>query len=107
MTLATDATRILVVDDSALYRQSIQNVLREIDAVEVVGWAKDGVEALAKIEQLNPDLLTLDVQMPDMDGIQVFAGSQTPKTAGEGHHGQQPDRDRRAGNHRRAAGGRV
>lgn len=63
---------ILVVDDSALYRQSIVNVLREIPDVHVVGTAKDGVDALAKIEELSPDLVTLDVQMPDMDGIQVL-----------------------------------
>jgi two-component system chemotaxis response regulator CheB len=61
-----------VVDDSALYRQMIQNVLREIPDTSIVGTAKDGVDALEKIEQLNPDLLTLDVQMPDMDGIQVL-----------------------------------
>ena len=55
-------TTILVVDDSALYRQSIQNVIREIAGVSVVGTAKNGIEALAKLEQLDPDLLTLDVQ---------------------------------------------
>jgi two-component system chemotaxis response regulator CheB len=65
-------TRILVVDDSALYRQSIHNVLRDMADASVVGTAKNGVEALEKIEQLEPDLLTLDVQMPDMDGIQVL-----------------------------------
>ncbi|GAG39540.1 unnamed protein product, partial [marine sediment metagenome] len=61
------ATRILIVDDSALYRQSIRNVLRDINGVDVVGVAKDGVEALQKIEDVDPDLLTLDVKMPDMD----------------------------------------
>jgi two-component system chemotaxis response regulator CheB len=65
-------TRILVVDDSALYRQSIHNVLREVADASIVGTAENGVEALAKIEELEPDLLTLDVQMPDMDGIQVL-----------------------------------
>ena len=65
-------TKILVVDDSALYRQSIHNVLRDVADAAVVGSAKNGVEALEKIEQLEPDLLTLDVQMPDMDGIQVL-----------------------------------
>ena len=65
-------TRILVVDDSALYRQSIHNVLREMADITVVGTANNGVEALEKIEQLEPDLLTLDVQMPDMDGIEVL-----------------------------------
>ena len=65
-------TRILIVDDSALYRQSIRNVLRDIANVEVVGTAADGVEALDKIHELQPDLLTLDVQMPGMDGIEVL-----------------------------------
>ncbi len=65
--------KVLVVDDSALYRQSIQNVLRDVDGVEIIGLAKNGLEALEKIGQLDPDLLTLDVQMPDMDGIAVLA----------------------------------
>jgi two-component system chemotaxis response regulator CheB len=65
-------TKILVVDDSALYRQSIRNVIRDLANASIVGSAKNGVDALAKIEQLDPDLLTLDVQMPDMDGIQLL-----------------------------------
>jgi two-component system chemotaxis response regulator CheB len=65
-------TKILVVDDSALYRQSISNVLREVAPADIVGVAKNGVEALEKIDALDPDLLTLDVQMPDMDGITVL-----------------------------------
>lgn len=65
-------TKILVVDDSALFRQSIHNVLREVADVCIVGVAGNGVEALEKIKELDPDLLTLDVQMPDMDGIQVL-----------------------------------
>jgi two-component system chemotaxis response regulator CheB len=65
-------TRILIVDDSALYRQFIHNVLREVAEALVVGIAKNGVEALEKIVELDPDLLTLDVRMPDMDGIQVL-----------------------------------
>jgi two-component system chemotaxis response regulator CheB len=46
--------------------------MREIAGVSVVGTAKNGIEALAKLEQLDPDLLTLDVQMPDMDGMTVL-----------------------------------
>ena len=65
-------TKILVVDDSALYRQSIRNVLRGVADVHAVGIAKDGVDALEKIERLDPDLLTLDVAMPDMDGIELL-----------------------------------
>ncbi len=88
--LNADPTKILVVDDSALYRQSIYNVLREVADAAVVGSAKNGVEALKKIEQLDPDLLTLDVQMPDMDGIRGLAGDQAPAASAQGDHGQQP-----------------
>jgi two-component system chemotaxis response regulator CheB len=70
--LNTGPTTILVVDDSALYRQSIHNVLRDIADATSVGIAKNGVEAIEKIRLLDPDLLTLDVQMPDMNGIEVL-----------------------------------
>ena len=70
--MADESTRILVVDDSALYRQTIRNVLREVPGISIVGVAKDGLEAIEQIQKLDPDLLTLDVQMPDMDGIGVL-----------------------------------
>jgi two-component system chemotaxis response regulator CheB len=70
--MADEPTRLLIVDDSALYRQTITNVLRDAPDVSVVGVARDGVDAIEKIEALDPDLLTLDVQMPDMDGIGVL-----------------------------------
>jgi two-component system chemotaxis response regulator CheB len=70
--LNSSTIKILVVDDSALYRQSIRNVLREVTDVDLVGVAKNGVDALDKIEQLDPDLLTLDVEMPDMNGIELL-----------------------------------
>ncbi|HZZ80286.1 MAG TPA: chemotaxis response regulator protein-glutamate methylesterase [Gemmataceae bacterium] len=64
--------RVLVVDDSALYRQLLRNVLRDIPNVECVGAAKGGTEALEMVDTLKPDLLTLDVRMPDIDGIEVL-----------------------------------
>lgn len=64
--------RVLVVDDSALYRQLVKNVLRNVPDVQVVGLACTGSEALAKIPELQPDLLTLDVQMPDMNGLELL-----------------------------------
>jgi len=67
-----EPTRLLVVDDSALYRQTIVNVLRDASDVSIVGVARDGEDALEKITRLDPDLLTLDVEMPGMNGIEVL-----------------------------------
>lgn len=64
--------RILVVDDSALFRQLVKNVLRDVPGVQVVGSASGGQDTLKLVEQLDPDLLTLDVHMPDIDGITVL-----------------------------------
>ncbi|HUX88185.1 MAG TPA: chemotaxis response regulator protein-glutamate methylesterase [Chloroflexota bacterium] len=67
-----DPLRVLVVDDSALYRQLVRNVLYDVKGVEVVGLAKSGQEALDQIDRLAPDLLTLDVRMPGVDGLGVL-----------------------------------
>ena len=64
--------RVLVVDDSALYRQMLVRAFADLDGVEVVDVAVDGIEALEKIERLAPDLITLDVQMPRLDGLGVL-----------------------------------
>jgi len=61
--------RVLVVDDSAFARFSISKQLREDPAIEVVGVAADGVQALTEVRRLRPDVVTLDVSMPRMDGI--------------------------------------
>ncbi len=61
--------RVLVVDDSALARKIIGDILRADPEIEVVGTANDPYMARDKIEALNPDVLTLDVEMPRMDGI--------------------------------------
>jgi two-component system chemotaxis response regulator CheB len=72
LNLPEELLRIMVVDDSALYRQLIRNVLRDVPGVEVVGMAQSGQEVLDQIDRLAPDLLTLDVRMPGMDGIDVL-----------------------------------
>jgi len=61
--------RVLVVDDSALMRKLISSLLEKDPEIEVVATAIDGCFALAKVEQLKPDVVTLDVDMPRMDGL--------------------------------------
>ncbi|MBU0908184.1 MAG: chemotaxis response regulator protein-glutamate methylesterase, partial [Proteobacteria bacterium] len=61
--------RVLVVDDTVLYRRVLSDILAKIPDVEVIGTANNGKIALAKIVQLKPDLLTLDFEMPEMDGL--------------------------------------
>ncbi|MGK7903497.1 MAG: chemotaxis response regulator protein-glutamate methylesterase [Hormoscilla sp.] len=64
--------RILVVDDSVLVRRMVSNVLSEDPELEVVGVAANGRIALAKIPQVNPHLIVLDVEMPEMDGLETL-----------------------------------
>ena len=61
--------RVLVIDDSAYLRKVIKQMLSRSPFLEVVGTARDGVEALELIEQLNPDVVTLDLMMAGMDGL--------------------------------------
>ncbi len=61
--------RVLIVDDSALVRSLLTDILRADPGIEVVGAASDAHVAREKIKALNPDVLTLDVEMPKMDGI--------------------------------------
>ena len=61
--------KVLIVDDSSLIRRIMTKILSAEDEIEVVGSAKDAYDALDKIKQLQPDVITLDVEMPKMDGI--------------------------------------
>lgn len=63
------AIRVLVVDDSPFMRKSLQKMLEGAPDIQVVGTARDGMDALEKIEELDPDLVTLDIEMPRMDGL--------------------------------------
>lgn len=65
--------KVLVIDDSALVRQVLSEVLNANSAIEVIGTAQDPLDAREKIKKLNPDVLTLDVEMPKMDGITFLA----------------------------------
>ena len=71
--MPTKKIRVLVVDDSALVRQILVEVLNAAPDVEVVGTASDPFMARDRIKELNPDVLTLDVEMPRMDGLTFLA----------------------------------
>ncbi len=60
--------RVLVVDDAAFMRMMIKNILTS-NGYEVVGEAENGVQAVEKYKELKPDLVTMDITMPEMDGI--------------------------------------
>jgi len=74
--------RVLVVDDSAFARKVMRDVLTADPDVEVVGIARDGLDALEKIAELDPDVVTLDLLMPNLDGLGVLralAGRPSPR----------------------------
>ena len=64
--------RVLVVDDSTFIRNTISSMLNKSPEIQVVGVARNGEEALRKVDELNPDVMTLDVDMPGMNGLQVL-----------------------------------
>lgn len=64
--------RVLVVDDSAFSRRTITRILEGIEGIEVVGYAANGEEGIQKVISLKPDLVTLDLEMPKMDGFTLL-----------------------------------
>lgn len=63
---------VLVVEDSAFFRRTLKYILESDPQIKVVGTAADGKEALEKIEELKPDVVTLDIEMPRMNGLEVL-----------------------------------
>ena len=64
--------RVIVIDDSAYNRRTITKMLQDIPNVEVIGYASDGEEGLKRVIELQPDLITLDLEMPKMDGFTLL-----------------------------------
>jgi len=65
--------RVLIVDDSAFMRRAIERLLGAVDGVTVVGSAADGLEGVKRALELRPDVITMDVEMPRMDGVSAVA----------------------------------
>lgn len=64
--------RVLIVDDSALMRQFLSDILNSDPRIEVAGTARDGKDALSQVKTLKPDVVTMDIEMPNMDGLKAL-----------------------------------
>lgn len=76
------AIRVLVVDDSNFFRRRVTEILNDSDQLEVIGSAADGEEAITRARELRPDVITMDIEMPVLDGIsavrKIMAERPTP-----------------------------
>jgi len=72
MSSKSDKIRVLIVDDEKLVRDYLRRVILEKSDVDVVGEAGDGIEAISKVQELSPDIMLLDIQMPELDGFGVL-----------------------------------
>jgi len=72
MSSKSDKIRVLIVDDEKLVRDYLRRVIIEKSDVDVVGEAGDGIEAILKVQELSPDIMLLDIQMPELDGFGVL-----------------------------------
>jgi two-component system, LytTR family, response regulator len=64
--------RTLIIDDERLAREEMKSILKEFTELEIIGEANDGVEGLEKIEELSPDLIFLDINMPGLNGFEML-----------------------------------
>ena len=71
MSVATHPVRVVVVDDQALFRTGLARLLNEDERIEVVGQAEDGLAALNVVAKLKPDVVLMDLKMPNLDGIEA------------------------------------
>ena len=67
----TDPIRVVVVDDQDLFREGVRIIVDAQDGMSVVGTAGDGVEAVALVDELQPDVVLMDIQMPRADGVEA------------------------------------
>src|ERR1700736_1122737 len=65
--------RVLIIDDSAFMRKGLETILNSDEQLQVAGQAKDGREAVTLAESLKPDVITMDINMPHVDGLQATA----------------------------------
>ncbi|MCK4481267.1 MAG: response regulator [Candidatus Lokiarchaeota archaeon] len=66
-----DKKKVLIVDDAQFTRNMLKNIINKIEQIEVIGEASNGVEAISLYKKLNPDLVTMDLVMPEKGGIEA------------------------------------
>src|SRR6202140_1162001 len=92
--IANKKFRVLIVDDSAFMRKVLETIFNADDQLQVIGHAKDGREAVALAESLKPDVITMDINMPHVDGLQATAEIMTTNprpiviVSSESHEGE-------------------
>lgn len=69
--MSAQTIRVLIVDDHPIVRQGLAQVIARDRGLEIVGEAGDGVEALSRVDELGPDVVVLDIDMPEMNGLEV------------------------------------
>ncbi|MFX0028118.1 MAG: response regulator [Candidatus Hermodarchaeota archaeon] len=69
--MTNDKKRVMIVDDAAFTRNMLKSIISKIEEIEVVGEAANGVEAISLYKKLNPDLVTMDLVMPEKGGIEA------------------------------------
>ena len=69
--MSNGSLRVVIADDHSVVRQGIRGVLEQVEDLEVIGEAGDGAEALAMVSELSPDVVVLDVNMPEKSGLEV------------------------------------
>ncbi len=78
MSSKRDKIKVLIVDDEKLVRDYLKRVILEWNDVDVVGEAGNGIEAISKVQELAPDIMLLDIQMPELDGFGVLDSLDAP-----------------------------
>ena len=73
--------RVLIADDQALVRAGFRMILDAEEDIDVIGEASDGAEAVAQSKRLKPDVVLMDIRMPEVDGIEATSRSSTPRAS--------------------------
>ena len=78
MCFESEKIKVLIVDDEKLVRDYLRRIILERKDIVIIGEAEDGIEAISKVQELSPDIMLLDIQMPELDGFDVLDSLDEP-----------------------------